>query len=553
MTLSMEQTNSEFLPPIFKLSALCNILPYFGYLHEWKNLLESVSKGTNQVWNENRAALMHWGKDYKQETWFIYDIYDGFIINKGISHNLELFTLTTNWFDWVNLKKEKNNWINIRLVTILLNWLNISRAILIDQYIVNSLKLITIWTEHDAEKSTPSPMCTSITSNITEFDEEKVADLWKHIYEKVKSRRVVLKKKEDNTIEVNSVVPHFISESEDYNLLSSDYEKVEDNFSCPVDNWICKPVRLWWWPFKNTKEMYPNRLDSLTEETSEEITRKIWDLSATKNIKQLKVSSMIDNFSSFENLLKLKETIPNAEIAFDFKYDMIFILDSNWHLEINSKAKTCVFKGSEWNFEQIYHEDVDYFWYFSGIKQIKNSSYVILKMKRFFWSNLVIKERSWVDDWRKYYIDKLKKKTETNDDLFIIADLNNLILPFWLNKIEHYSPILKYFKHIIIRISLIDLRNKKSIEKINNLPKQHHYELRILYEKNTEYDLLNLIDPRFENLSIRYSTYPYEIKIKRLNSTSNELASKWNITAINKINRQMIKTDSKYLKQFLYE
>ena len=122
-----------------------------------------------------------------------------------------------------------------------------------------------------------------------------------------------------------------------------------------------------------------------------------------------------------------------------------------------------------------------------------------------------------------------------------------------MNKIEHYSPILKYFKHIIIRISLIDLRNKKSIEKINNLPKQHHYELRILYEKNTEYDLLNLIDQRFENLSIWYPRYPYEIKIKRLNSTSNELASKWNITAINKINRQTIKTDSEYLKQFLYE
>ena len=384
MTLSMEQTNSEFLPPIFKLSALCNILPYFGYLHEWKNLLESVSKGTNQVWNENSAALMHWGQYYKQEAWFIYDIYDGFIINKGISHNLELFTLTTNWFDWVNLKKEKNNWINIRLITILLNRLNINDAILIDQHTYNCLKSITIWTEHEAEESTPSPMCTSATSNIKEFDEDKVADLWKHIYDKVQSRRVVLKKKEDNIIEVNSVVPHFISESEDYNLLSSDYEKVEDNFSCPVENWICKPVRLWWWPFKITKYIDQFKFESLTEEIWEEITRKIWDLSATKNIKQLKVSKMIKDFSSYENLLKLKEMIPNTVIVFDFKYISANYIDPNWYLEINSKAITCVFKGSEWNFEQIYHEDVNYLWYFSGIKQIKNSSYVILKMKLFF-------------------------------------------------------------------------------------------------------------------------------------------------------------------------
>ena len=119
---------------------------------------------------------------------------------------------------------------------------------------------------------------------------------------------------------------------------------------------------------------------------------------------------MIKDFSGFENLLKLKETILNTVIVFDFRYDKTLNIDSNWYLEINSKAITCVFKESEWNFEQIYHEDINYFWCFSGIKPIKNSSYVILKMKRFVRSNLVIKERSWVDDWRKYYIDKLKKK-----------------------------------------------------------------------------------------------------------------------------------------------
>ena len=172
MTLPMEQTNSEFLPPIFKLSALCNILPYFGYLHEWKNLLESINTGTNQVWNENRAALMHWGKDYKQETWLIYDKQE-FIINKGIPQNLELFTLATNWFDWVDHKKAENNWINIRIIGILLNRLNINNAIVIDQHIENRLKLINIWIEHEVKESTP--MCTSLNSNITEFDEDKVA------------------------------------------------------------------------------------------------------------------------------------------------------------------------------------------------------------------------------------------------------------------------------------------------------------------------------------------------------------------------------------------
>ena len=552
MTLSMEQTNTESLPPIFKLSSLCNILPYFGYLHEWKNLLESISTKTNKVWNEKWTALMHWGKHYKQETWLIYR-YKKFIINKGIPQNLELFTLTTNWFDWDDKEIEENNWINIRVITRLLNRLNINNAIAIDQYIVNSLKSITIWTEHEAEESTPSPMCTSVTSNITEFDEDKVADLWKHIYEKVKSRRVVLKKREDNIIEVNSVVPYFMLESEDYNLLTSDYEKVEDNFSCPVDNWICKPESLLWWPFKIRTKNHPYIFGSLTEETSEEITRNFWDLSTTKIIKQLKVSKMIKDFSSLENLLKIKEAIPNAVIIFDFIYEKTDSLDPSWKFEMNTKAVTCVFKEREWDFEQIDNWVVDHYWYFSDIKPIENSSYAVLKMNWFFWSNLAIKERSWVDDWRKLVIDELKKNTETNDDLFIIADLNNLEIHSPLCRIKYYSSILKYFKHIIVLISLSELRNKVLIEKINNLPKQHHYELRICYEKNTEYDLLNLIDKRFENLSIKYPGYPYEIKIKRPNRTSNELISKLSIAAINKINRQMIKTDSEYLKQFLYD
>ena len=495
---------------------------------------------------------MYWGKDYKQESWLIYDNKE-FIINKSIPQNLELFTLTTNWFDWVDKEKEENNWINIRLITILLNRLNTNNAIVIDQYIINRLKSITIWTEHEAEESTPSPMCTSISSNITEFDEDKVADLWKHICEKVKSRRVILKKREeDNIIEVNSVVPHSMLESEDYNLLSSDYEKVKDNFSCPVDNWICKPASLWWWPFKITKEMYQFEFENLTEEKWEEIIRKIWDLSTTKNIKQLKVSNMIKDFSSFENLLKIKEVIPNAVIVFDFKYEETKSLDPSWEFEMITKAVTCVFKGREWNFEQIDNGAVENFWRISDTTPIENNSYAILKMNRWDWINLVIKERSWVDNWVRPYIDELKKNTETNDDIFIIADLNNWSILTSLREIDNDITIIKYFKHIIIWILSSVLKNKESIEKINNLPKKYHYELWIFYEKDTNYDFLNLINPRIENLSIEYLLYPYEIKIKRPNSAANEPASKWNITPINRINRRMIKTDSEYLKALLF-
>ena len=301
--------------------------------------------------------------------------------------------------------------------------------------------------------------------------------------------------------------------------------------------------------FKIIKYMDQFKFISLTEETSEEITRKILDLSRTKNIKQLTVSRMINNFSSFENLLKLKEAIPNTEIAFDFKYDGTESKDLSWKFIMIKKAVICVFKGRELDFEQNGKWHYDY-WYFSDIKPIENSNYAILKINRFAWNNLVIKERSWVDDWRKPYINELKKNTETNDDLFIIENLNNLEISLWLSDIEYYSSILKYFKHIII--FLFELKDKKLIETINNLPKQHRYELRAYYVKDYKYDFLNLIDQRFENLSIRYQGFLYEIKIKRPKSTPNEQVSKWSITTINIMNRRMTKTDSEYFIKLLF-
>ena len=304
--------------------------------------------------------------------------------------------------------------------------------------------------------------------------------------------------------------------------------------------------------FKIIKLVDPFKFKNLTEKVSEEITRKMWDLSTSKNIKQLKVSKMIKDFSSFENLLKLKESIPNTEIAFDFKYNKTKFEYPSWNFKMKGKAVTCLFKGREWNFEQIDNWDDDHIWCFSDIKPIENSIYASLKMNEFIWKNLVIKERSWVDDRIKPYIDELKKNTETNDDLFIIADLNNITIHLLLSEIEKYSPILKYFKHIIIWISPFVLRSKELIEKINNLPKQHHYKLRTYYEKDVKYDFLNLIDQRFENLSIEYLGNAYKIKIKRSNSTSNEQVSKWSITTINRMNKQIIKTDSEYLIKLLF-
>ena len=61
----MESISTKKLPPIFKLSLLSKILPYFGYLHDWKRILESINKKTNDIWDQNKEQLKYLGRDLK--------------------------------------------------------------------------------------------------------------------------------------------------------------------------------------------------------------------------------------------------------------------------------------------------------------------------------------------------------------------------------------------------------------------------------------------------------------------------------------------------------
>ena len=55
------------LPPIFKMSMLWNILPYYGHLHRWRRLLEKINTKTKDIWDQNREQLVYIGRDFKRE------------------------------------------------------------------------------------------------------------------------------------------------------------------------------------------------------------------------------------------------------------------------------------------------------------------------------------------------------------------------------------------------------------------------------------------------------------------------------------------------------
>ena len=50
---------------MIKFSNIWRILPFYGFLHEWKILMVRMNKLTKNIWEENEEAFINWGKNYR--------------------------------------------------------------------------------------------------------------------------------------------------------------------------------------------------------------------------------------------------------------------------------------------------------------------------------------------------------------------------------------------------------------------------------------------------------------------------------------------------------
>ena len=252
----MESISTKKLPPIFKLSLLSTILPYFGYLHDWKMILESINKKTNDIWEENKEVLKYWGRDLKLslhlEYWHIK-------FSENILLKAELFKFQTNrfcrfhWSREKTLGKIKELGIDC-LILQLCSQLNEDNAIVFQKWDYD-IDEIFLQTRKEIAEMIPSPNCTSSILEIKKFEDNQAQDLWKYITDSIKLKRVIVKKNENNTFEVDSITSHHFLNRNEYNILNEKVrERLVTYYSCPVSNCICKPKNLW---FKNE---YPTKI-----------------------------------------------------------------------------------------------------------------------------------------------------------------------------------------------------------------------------------------------------------------------------------------------------
>ena len=221
-------------------------------------------------------------------------------------------------------------------------------------------------------------------------------------------------------------------------------------------------------------------------------------------------------------------------------------------LYIRSKTLACIFQENEWNFESNYPYLIGIFSQFTDFKQIKNENLVVLKVQNFVTNAIAVKYENISDDKMQPHIDDLKKRTKSSDDVFIIADANDMVFNLDLDKLDEYSSILKNFKVISINLRCAENEIKQKIIILNKLPKQLKYKVLInRSDKFINKNLLDLIDDSFEDITI-VDKY-FEIKIEKSRSTSDKKETCKKYIVWNKKSFKRSSVDAKQLAKMIKE
>ena len=353
----------------------------------------------------------------------------------------------------------------------------------------------------------PSSKCTSSILEIKMFEDDQAQDLWKYITDSIKLKRVIVKKNENNTFEVDSITYHHYLDWKEYDILNEEVrEKFVTYYSCPVSNCICKPKTL-------LLNLY--NLKNISEEQIDEI----WGLSLLENAHRFEVIGYVENFTEISYLSRIKQQFPKLELVFDFnswRDDIEW--DWNYKIYINSGLITWVANGEE----RIFHISRNDQWYVRRILNLEfneKENIAIINWKCIWLRNVVLQSNSKSEIKDQALIDKLKEKTRLEKDEYVIVDTSSLELHTNSFEIKKCTTIAKYFKSINIEIIVTESKYKKEIEEINKLPKQWY--IQILTDDMHEFvnsDALNLIDQDFNQIIVE--SREFKIKLIKSNNRS---------------------------------
>ena len=466
----MEQEYTDSLSIFSKYSVLYNILPYYGYLHEWKSLLKQICTETKNIWSSNKNTFINWGMNYKKEICFTTkESYT------DIPKNVELFNLKTTLFfkglyaDPFRLNVS-NSWKFNNVILPLLSKLNNIYGIKISLE-EDAKEIITFITEKEIEDITPSLLWTSLKTNSRKFTVKDGRDIWEYISDNIQFKIIVIKRWEDDIV-VYSVIPNYLFSWDHHNILNKEaYENLKEYYSWPILDCIWKPKLLW------INSDITSERECEFEDLNEEVTQQVLWTPLFESVKEIWIVRSVINLTSIENIFRIAEQHSHINViaGVDYNYNKDF--QNTWAIE--SRALILIFNGIELKFEGLSSSLLTWECHFNEIKLIDDGNLAIINPEDFYFDNVVATLSNDLNNKVQKSIDELKIETESNDDLFIIVDSNNMKFYLELEKLKKYYSILKYFKTICIKIECKNSDVKQKIIMLNNLPKEYKYEVSI--------------------------------------------------------------------------
>ena len=200
----------------------------------------------------------------------------------------------------------------------LLNKLNENNAIfLFKTWELNPGYAFTLWTQREINEFIPLSSCTSLAPNIRKFTTKEGRELWRHLLEVIESKDIAIKKLEEGTIEVNSVLPNQNIYAEDFNIAWIESCKMlEKCYSWPINEWNWKPWRLY---LNLLNSNFDNRID-LMGEINKTVIEKVLKMNFLMKVSILDIASEV-YLSNLNYLEQISRQFPKMKLLFDIKHD----------------------------------------------------------------------------------------------------------------------------------------------------------------------------------------------------------------------------------------
>ena len=394
----MERISTKKLPPIFKMSVLCNILPYYGHLHRWRRLLEKINTETKEIWDQNREQLVYIGKEFKRD-----------IELDSLKLNRSKLRPNRSWLDLFSLSISYDFKYYLVDFTNLINNLATDEVIIIIDSHDNIFKKyqINFWIKDNISDILPAIKCPSFKSETKIFKISEMKEFWKFI---------------ENQNHIKSIMIENVGEELSINLVYGDIIKIAPNTFCSYQQ-----TKF----FNKLKERY-----------------ELWEIDDC-SCKPKKIRVWADNFENLKHTIEELERISNTDdtkfgMHIDNKeynkpfydYDtMVFNNSARWKSEKTSKfiftgdSLTVVSEGNSYDFKldettkkstnsEIRGKIINY----------NSKNYFALNVDRIYDLNFILKDEEVKNPENKEFIDDLKECSKYTEDCLIIFDQKDITL-----------------------------------------------------------------------------------------------------------------------------